>query len=674
MAAIGRGPAAIGRGHSGPGVMHRLSSSPFSMRVGQVAIRTLLENELDDEDDHHVSLSLEQELDADLHWLLGSRYFNGVIVALIVANAAQIGLSIEFTGEGWDDLWDILEHFFTAVFALEMIAKVVVLRRLYFSDYWNLLDFTLVWCAIIDTWLITPFMSNNSDSGLSDLTAFRVVRLCRIVRMVRMFEVFSELYIIMEGMFHSLRAMAWVSLLLFLVLYVCAIFCVELVGNVESYPGRVVDNETVRSETLAYFNNYMYFGSIPRSMYSLFSIVIVGEWAEITRPVFEQQPLLMVFFVAFVVFTTFGIMNVIIGVIVDHTMEAARDYEHHKNENNLQKQLLLARRIKKAVMELDRDNDGEISLQELEEGMESQELLELLMLAHLPKGCSAQELLVLVAHNWDTGSGVRCSEFMKGLYRLVDSNQFQHTCLMHMSLNSIRQMARETQREVQEQVKGSQALLLREIQELRKELTVAVASPAAAGSSRRPPAEVASSDRGCGAADAEVAQPEAASPRSIQQVPQVSPCSGKEHSRVTGVLAEKPAGARVEAGPSEGALSTPRGPRLQDPTGPPPLREEPRVAAAQVLWKTTAAAAPDIIVAPCCVTSGAPPPPASVGDNASTTESVLPNTGCGYVANSMVSPGGQPRGQRNDSGKAKELNPDNRQMILSRSRALMQSL
>ena len=55
----------------------------------------------------------------------------------------------------------------------------------------------------------------------------------------------------------------------------------------------------------------------------------VGILACMTCPgkMIEYQPYMMLFFLGFIIFTTFGIMNVIIGVIVDNTMVAARKVE-----------------------------------------------------------------------------------------------------------------------------------------------------------------------------------------------------------------------------------------------------------------------------------------------------------------------------------------------------------
>merc|ERR1719359_904067 len=109
--------------------------------------------------------------------------------------------------------------------------------------------------------------------------------------------------------------------------------------DTELYPG--YDRYEVENWFhVMYFNNYEYFGNIPRAMYTLFNVVIMAEWTEMGRAIIEYQPEMFIFFLVFIVFTTFGIMNVIIGVIVDNTMEAAKavekDQETFERRNRMQ--------------------------------------------------------------------------------------------------------------------------------------------------------------------------------------------------------------------------------------------------------------------------------------------------------------------------------------------------
>merc|ERR1719387_3475278 len=123
--------------------------------------------------------------------------------------------------------------------------------------------------------------------------------------------------------------------------------------NSDIYPSYSKEEEDIVSyELVEEFNPYMYFGTIPRSMYTLFCIVILAEWPEIGRPIIERQPHMFLFFLMFIIFTTFGVLNVIVGVIVDNTMEAAKQIEAEDHDSEKAHKLALLQNIRDAVFSL----------------------------------------------------------------------------------------------------------------------------------------------------------------------------------------------------------------------------------------------------------------------------------------------------------------------------------
>ncbi len=65
-----------------------------------------------------------------------------------------------------------------------------------------------------------------------------------------------------------------------------------------------------------------WFGSIGKSLYSLFQIMTLESWSMgIVRPVMERHPWAWAFFVPFIVIATFTILNLFIGVIVSTMQE-----------------------------------------------------------------------------------------------------------------------------------------------------------------------------------------------------------------------------------------------------------------------------------------------------------------------------------------------------------------
>ena len=49
------------------------------------------------------------------------------------------------------------------------------------------------------------------------------------------------------------------------------------------------------------WNNYEYFGTVGRSMFTLLNIAILAEWPEIGRAVWEKQPFMILVFILFMI-------------------------------------------------------------------------------------------------------------------------------------------------------------------------------------------------------------------------------------------------------------------------------------------------------------------------------------------------------------------------------------
>ena len=61
-----------------------------------------------------------------------------------------------------------------------------------------------------------------------------------------------------------------------------------------------------------------WFGTLGKSLYTLFQVMTLESWSMgIARPVMAVYPYAWVFFVPFILASTFTILNVFIGVIVD---------------------------------------------------------------------------------------------------------------------------------------------------------------------------------------------------------------------------------------------------------------------------------------------------------------------------------------------------------------------
>jgi len=389
----------------------------------------------------------------DSHWLVDSRRFSIPISTLIFLNTIQIGLACDLRGGSWDKVWEVTEHFFTLAFTLEMVLKLFCLGMKYFKDKWNLLDFALVWTAIIDAILVLARISTSNGN----FTLLRILRLSRTIRMVRMFKVFKELIVLVEAIFKSVRTMGWVLVLMLLILYVFSIVCVEMVGRDSSYPSFSMDDHQLRSQA-DNFNNFQFFGTISRSMYTLFSLITLSEWSTVSRPIAEIQPWILPALIAFTMVTAFGVMNVVIGIMVEHALDAAMKCTQLQDEQHKQEQMRFILDIRQVMIEADENGDGFISLEELESAINRNVVLAGLMSqVDLPDNFTIKELFTMIDGSGD--GEISPDEFEQEMFRLVNCSDFQRMCLMQLSLNQTKSMVSTLQRELEEQMTEIRKLL-----------------------------------------------------------------------------------------------------------------------------------------------------------------------------------------------------------------------
>ncbi len=223
-----------------------------------------------------------------LESLVTSRTFETFIVTVIVLNAITLGLETSKSlAPDTHAMLAGLDRIFLAIFSVEILLKLVVFRLRYPRDPWRLFDFVIVAIA----WL--------PSTG-----AFSVLRALRILRVVRVLGMVPSLRRVVGGLVAALPGMGSIIGLLALVFYIFSVMATKLFGG--AFPE--------------------WFGSIGVSAYSLFQIMTLESWSMgIVRPVMETFPYAWLFFIPFIVSTTFTVLNLFIGIIV-----AAMQSEHDK--------------------------------------------------------------------------------------------------------------------------------------------------------------------------------------------------------------------------------------------------------------------------------------------------------------------------------------------------------
>lgn len=228
---------------------------------------------------------------AQLAEFLEGPKFSNFIIAVIIVNAITLGLETSKTAMSIaGPLISLLDQICLAIFVVELVAKLFVFRLQFFKRGWNIFDFIIVGIALAP-----------GSEGLSVLRALRILRVLRVI------SVAPSLRRVVEGFVKALPGMGSVFVLMAMIFYIGAVMATKLFAA--DFPE--------------------WFGTIGLSGYSLFQIMTLESWSMgIVRPVMEIYPYAWAFFVPFIMVTTFAVVNLLVGLIVNSMQDA------HSEESN----------------------------------------------------------------------------------------------------------------------------------------------------------------------------------------------------------------------------------------------------------------------------------------------------------------------------------------------------
>lgn len=413
--------------------LQRLGGSYDSQLEGDVTTKDLVELARDPDEKKQSKLTLTEKFPRSIQDVANSKILSIVVFSAVFLNGIQMGIETDHAGdEGLAQVFLVLDHFFTAVFAGEFCIKVSAFGKQYFFDRWNVFDFVLTWVSILDMWILGAL---GAESGMQTLSVLRVFRVFRAVRLLRMLRSLRELTLIVEGLFKAMGTTSWVSLLLLLILYIFSIFCVRSIGREGIYEGW--SDDTANYEEVTSFNSYQYFGTISRAMYTLLMLAMMtDDWFVVSRALMEKQPMILVFFLLFMTFTTFGLLNVIMGIVVESVIDCARAL--NKDEDNLDNKESIDRlqKLYEFIRSLDSSGDNKIDSEELKVAWSTPEMKEIVSMVQLPVGMDADEFLSLI--DTDGDASMSTEEIIKSMVRLVTSDANNQRIEMKFQQNRIK--------------------------------------------------------------------------------------------------------------------------------------------------------------------------------------------------------------------------------------------
>ena len=225
--------------------------------------------------------------------LVESDRFNNVVFIVIVASSVAIGLETYDLDERGLSFLSGLDRVFMAVFVLEIALRLYAMRLEFVKDPWCIFDFIVVGVALVPS------------AGV--LAVFRVLRVLRAFRLVSRI---PELKLVAESLIYSVRGLTAVAMLLTIVIYVFAVLSTVL------FSGSGPEGEE-------------YFGTLGRSLYSLFQVMTLESWSNgMVRLLMQREGSWVgMFFVVFIFMTTFTFLNMFVAIFTNTVVALESDSE-----------------------------------------------------------------------------------------------------------------------------------------------------------------------------------------------------------------------------------------------------------------------------------------------------------------------------------------------------------
>jgi voltage-gated sodium channel len=324
-----------------------------------------------EEDERRGSSSMEQlvadkkeHLETDT--FVDKMAFNLLSMAMVLSNAVVIHLEVDSTCHQPPNLYksaggpldydcvdvsaqfELAKLFFLVYFTAELVIRLVAGskcdQKKFFKDHMNKFDSFLV---------LSSYLDLASGGQYKIMAMFKIVRILRVVRLVRLLRFFKELYIIVTGIQDVMMTIAWVTPICVTLFWIIGIVCVELLYHGESdcpdgLPTCPVEVNFDSSD----WDIKEYFGSVWRTMITLFQIMTVDDWStHIVRPLMrdlDNGPLWGLFFICFVLLSHFGLANVIVGVVCESCLQLAKINDAKVKSHLAEDQAKLFKSLRKA--------------------------------------------------------------------------------------------------------------------------------------------------------------------------------------------------------------------------------------------------------------------------------------------------------------------------------------
>ncbi|NWI60829.1 SCN2A protein, partial [Calyptomena viridis] len=260
------------------------------------------------------------------------------IMILICLNMVTMMVETDDQSKEMETILSRINLVFIILFTGEFVLKLISLRHYYFTIGWNIFDFVVVILSIVGM-----FLAEMIEKYFVSPTLFRVIRLARIGRILRLIKGAKGIRTLLFALMMSLPALFNIGLLLFLVMFIYAIFGMSNFAYVKREVG--IDD----------MFNFETFGN---SMICLFQITTSAGWDGLLAPILNSgepdcdphkdhpgssvkgdcgNPSVGIFFfVSYIIISFLVVVNMYIAVILENFSVATEESAEPLSEDDFE--------------------------------------------------------------------------------------------------------------------------------------------------------------------------------------------------------------------------------------------------------------------------------------------------------------------------------------------------
>uniref|UniRef100_A0A7M4FKE5 Sodium channel protein n=1 Tax=Crocodylus porosus TaxID=8502 RepID=A0A7M4FKE5_CROPO len=264
--------------------------------------------------------------------------FDISIMILICLNMVTMMVETDDQSKEMETILSRINLVFIVLFTGECVLKLISLRHYYFTIGWNIFDFVVVILSIVGM-----FLAELIEKYFVSPTLFRVIRLARIGRILRLIKGAKGIRTLLFALMMSLPALFNIGLLLFLVMFIYAIFGMSNFAYVKREVG--IDD----------MFNFETFGN---SMICLFQITTSAGWDGLLAPILNSgepdcdphkdhpgssvkgdcgNPSVGIFFfVSYIIISFLVVVNMYIAVILENFSVATEESAEPLSEDDFE--------------------------------------------------------------------------------------------------------------------------------------------------------------------------------------------------------------------------------------------------------------------------------------------------------------------------------------------------